>query len=133
MDIQHIQSVLPTRVLTAQINDRNRLLVLRSESVQYRRLLSDALAQPVGAYLAAGISPTGPMKEFREAVGMVERPGAISLSLSQNVSVTEGKVTSFEDLLRRVITSREKGEGHSDSVPAERQSTPIPELRDEGS
>jgi len=131
--IQHTRSCLSSRTIISHNNDRGRILIQRTEGKRYREMLAATLSIPAEQYLAAGITPVGPMKEYREAVGMVERPGAISLSLSQNVSVTEGKVTSFEDLLRRVITSREQGEGRSDSVPAEKQSTPIPELCDEGS
>src|SRR5512135_3638374 len=82
-DIQHIHQVLPTRTVIAHLNDRNRLLIQRAEGERYRRMLSESLQTPVANYLEAGVSPVGAMKEFREAVGMVERPGGISVSLSQ--------------------------------------------------
>jgi len=131
-DVQHVHQILPVGTVTAHLNDRNRILIQRAEGEKYRQLLSEALSTSVNSYLEAGVSPVGPMKEFREAVGMVERPGAISLSLNQTVSVAEGRVTSFEDMLRRVI-AREQGEGHADSVPGETEPTPIIGLRKGGS
>lgn len=107
-DIQHIQSLLPTRTLIAHENDRNRLLLQRTEGRQYRRLLSEALSIEAARYLASGVSPTGPLREYREAVGMQEKPGSINLNVSQqNLSLGAGVasgVTSSEDLLRRVMS-----------------------------
>lgn len=108
-DIQHIKTLHPTRVLIAHENDRNRLLIQRTEGRQYRRLLAEALAMKAEAFVAAGMSPTTPLKEFREAVGMTEKPGAINVSVNQqNLNLSGGErnnsgVRSSEDLLRSVM------------------------------
>ncbi len=132
-DIQHIQSLLPTRVLIAHQNDRNRLLIQRTEGKQYRRLLAEALAVQATNYIASGVSPTGPLKEYREAVGMQEKPGGINVHLSQqNLNVGAGAasgVTSSEDLLRRVM-SRMKSQAlppqGTEAIEVE-ASAPLPE------
>jgi hypothetical protein len=106
-DMIHMQSCIPTRTIIAHENDRNRILIQRSESQKYRSLLSQALSLPVEQYLQAGIAPTGPMKEFREAVGMVAKPEGIGIHLSQtqvNVGGGGGSgIGSSEDLLRSVM------------------------------
>jgi hypothetical protein len=73
-DIQHIHQVLPTRTVIAHLNARNRILIQRAEQARYRQLLSEALATLVEDYLQAGVSPTGPLKEYREATGMTSKP-----------------------------------------------------------
>ena len=102
-DIEHVQSMLPTRTLVAQHNDRNRLLLQRAEARKYQALLSDALSRSASDYIAAGLSPAAPLKEFREAVGMIEKPGGLSISLSQHTNVgNPAGITCAEDVLRRV-------------------------------
>jgi len=109
LDIQHVRSCLPTRTIISQENDRNRILLQRTESQKYRRLLSAALDIPVEQYLTSGVSPVGPLKEFREAVGMQERPGGINVNVEQkSLTVNAGGsgsngLTSSEDILRRVM------------------------------
>ncbi len=111
-DVQHIAGILPTRVVIAHNNDRGRILIQRAEAEKYRRLLREALATSVSEYLASGVAPTGPLKEYREAVGMTEKPGGISLTLTQNTAVQKNSagITSAEDLFRRVLAKiqREK-------------------------
>lgn len=108
-DIQHVKTLHPTRVIIAHENDRNRLLLQRTEGTQYRRLLGEALAMGAVQYLAAGMSPTSPLKEFREAVGMTEKPGAINVSVNQqslNINSETKQKSGFrssEDLLRSVM------------------------------
>ena len=109
-DLQHVKSLHPTKVLIAHENDRNRLLLQRTEGEQYRRLISEALQLKATQYLAAGISPTGPLKEYREAVGMTEKPGGINLAINQqslNIGGGEARqqtgIRSSEDLLRSVM------------------------------
>jgi len=105
LDIRHIQSLLPVKTLIAQNNDRNRILIQRDESANYRALLKAALTTPVGTYIAAGLSPAAPMKEFRAAIGMEEKPGGVSVNVQQNslnITPTHG-VRSSEDVLRAVM------------------------------
>jgi hypothetical protein len=116
-DIQHVQQVLPARTVLAHINDRNRLLILKLEGEKYRRQLSESLSISPQDYLRAGVSPVGPMKEFREAVSMTEQPGALSINFTKNTANFCGgnsggisganfggrKVRSYEDLVRMII------------------------------
>jgi hypothetical protein len=104
-DIEHITSLLPLRTIIGHQNDRLRILIQRTEGEQYRKLLSQALRVPADDYLRAGIAPAGPLKEYREAVGMTDRPGAFNINVSQNqVTVSnENGISSSEDILRKVM------------------------------
>jgi hypothetical protein len=118
-DIQHVQQVLPARTVLAHVNDRNRLMIQKLEGEKYRRQLSEALSIPPQDYLKAGISPVAPMKEYREAVSMTEKPGALSVSFTKNTANIgigntpggipaanfggNGRIRSFEDLVRMII------------------------------
>jgi hypothetical protein len=110
MDIQHIQSLLPTRTLISHENDRNRILIQRTEGKKYRQLLNTALSLEAKDYLAVGLSPHSVMKEYREATGMQEKPGGINVHVDQrSLSIGGGAtppsgVNSSEDLLRRVMS-----------------------------
>jgi len=73
-DLQHCHQLIPSRTLNSHWNDRNRLLLQRAEAAKYRKLLADALATPVEDYLQAGVSPVGPLAEYRQATGMVSKP-----------------------------------------------------------
>jgi hypothetical protein len=139
-DLIHMQSCIPTRTIIAHENDRNRILIQRSESQKYRTLLSSALSVPVEQYLQAGITPVGPMKEFREAVGMTAKPESIGIHLSQTqVNVGGGSGTgigSSEDLLRSVMAKLQANYDENrviDAEVVETESTPeqedaVPEL-----
>jgi hypothetical protein len=115
-DIQHVQQVLPARTVLAHVNDRNRLLIQKLEGEKYRRQLSEALSISPQDYLKAGVSPVGPMREYRQAVGMEERPAAANVSVTRQSATFinnspsgipaanfGGKVRCFEDLLRMII------------------------------
>jgi|GEM_PF-2127350 hypothetical protein len=109
-DLQHIKSLHPTRALIAHENDRNRLLLQRTEGKQYRRLLGESLSIEAKQFLAAGINPTATLKEFREAVGMTEKPGSFQVNVNQqslNIGGGEARqqtgIRSSEDLLRAVM------------------------------
>lgn len=102
-DVQHIQSTLTQRMVITHNNDRNRILIQRQQAESYQRLLGEALEVPAQQYVAAGITPAGPMKEYREAVGMTERPGGIALHVSTEVNVQNAGLSSSEDVLRTVM------------------------------
>jgi hypothetical protein len=120
-DIQHVHQVLPPRTVLAHINDRNRLLIQKLEGEKYRRQLSESLSISPQDYLKAGVSPVGPMKEFREAVSMTEKPGALSVNVTKNTANfalgmdpghipaanfgSKGRITCFEDLVRMIIAA----------------------------
>ena len=108
-DIQHTSSLLSQRTVIAHHNDRNRILTQRAEGARYRKLLRDALATPVEDYLEAGIAPGGVLKEYREAVGMTEKPGGIRVNIANTVS-SRG-VSCSEDLLRLAISKLDDPHG----------------------
>ena len=102
-DVQHVHQILSVRTVIAHLNDRNRILIQRAEGERYRQLLSESLSTPVEGYLQAGVSPVGALKEYREAVGMVEKPGTFSISVAQSVTIADGRPTSAEDVIRKII------------------------------
>jgi hypothetical protein len=138
LDIQHIQSLLPTRTLISHENDRARLLLQRSEGKKYRSLLSEALDIKAAKYISAGMSPAGALKEYREAVGMTEKPGGISVHVDQrSLHVGAGAangVSSSEDLLRRVMSKLKAQEiPPVDAIEAEAtEVAPADEVFDDG-
>jgi hypothetical protein len=102
--IEHTRSCLSSRTIISHNNDRHRILLQRTESEKYRKLLGDALNTPVQDYLAAGIAPAGTLREFRQAVGMEEKPGAMNINVTQNSAINiRSEIRSSEDLLRSVI------------------------------
>jgi len=109
LDLQHVAGLLPSRVLVAQWNDRARLLLQRSESERYRRLMGEALSVQATDYLKAGISPASALREFREATGLVSKPEPLLQINTQaniiggNAGINAQGITSAEDLIRRVL------------------------------
>jgi hypothetical protein len=115
--IQHTRSCLSGRTIIAHNNDRLRILVQRTESEKYRKLLGDALSIKAEDFLKAGIAPTGTLKEFRQCVGLEEKPGGIGVNITHNTANFSGatggihpanlgggwRPRSFEDLLRAII------------------------------
>jgi hypothetical protein len=111
--VQHTRSCLSGRTIISHNNDRLRILVQRSESEKFRALLADALSIRAEEYLRAGVSPSSTLREFRQAVGMEEKPGSFSLNLTKNTAIMSGShsgacgtgIRSFEDLLRAVLAA----------------------------
>lgn len=101
-DIAHIKSIMPTKSIIVQSNDRQRLLIQRAQEENYRNKLNEALTVPVGQYLAAGISPVAPLKEYRESVGMTEKSSGLNIQINQNQSIGGG-VGRSEDIIRSVL------------------------------
>lgn len=106
-DIAYMQSTFPPRILVAHGNDRLRLVVQKAQSAQYQELLRQTLQIPAEEFLAAGVSPTGALREYREAVGMTEKPGAIAVQVNQQVNLS-AQFSSAEDVLRKVMLNLEK-------------------------
>jgi len=110
-DVQHVHQVLPVRTVIAQLNDRNRLLIQRAEAAKYRKLLADSLETPVKAFLEAGVSPVGPLREYREAVGQIAKAEplvAIQQNFNASSSGVGGGIRSAEDLIRAVLRGMEQ-------------------------
>jgi hypothetical protein len=118
-DIQHIQQVLPVRTVISHLHDRNRVLILKAEGKQYQELLHQSLNTPAAEFIKNGVSPTSVMKEYREATGMVEKPGSM-ISITKNTANFgggppgeiplanfggNGRPRSFEELLRMIIAA----------------------------
>jgi hypothetical protein len=125
--IEHTRSCLSSRTIISHNNDRQRILLQRAESDKYRKLLGDALNISAKDYLAAGITPAGTLREYRQAVGMEEKPGNMSISVTQNSAISvRPEVRSSEDVLRRVIARMaQQKESQTKLKPAE---TKEPEL-----
>ena len=113
-DLREVHLAMPARALIQATNDRNRIMIQRAESEQYRAMLKDSLETPAKAYIDAGITPAGILREFREAVGMVQSGPSVALQQQTNIFdrrgsaqrdplPQEGGITSAEDLIRKVV------------------------------
>jgi hypothetical protein len=120
-DVQHVHQILPVRTVIAHLNDRNRILIQRAEGERYRRLLSESLSTPVEDYLQAGVSPVGALKEYREAAGMVEKPGTFSVSVAQSITIADGRPTSAEDVIRKIVAIAAQEKQQAIAAPEERE------------
>jgi hypothetical protein len=121
-DIVYIQTTTPTRQIIAHQNDRNRILIQRQESQKFRELLKGALELRAVDFLAAGVSPAGILKEFREATGMTSRAEPlIQINTQQNFSGPpgQGAITSAEDVIRRVLDKIDQNNSPIIDVEAE--------------
>jgi hypothetical protein len=118
-DIAHIESVLPSKTLISNNNTRNRLIIQREQSLEYQKKLQDALSTPVSAYLKAGLNPTTPLKEFREAIGMTEKPGGLNIQVNQSNTNTGAGVGRTEDIIRSVMNKINKKEEESQIIDVE--------------
>lgn len=109
-DLEYVSESLPVRTLIAHGNDRSRILLQREQSDDFRRLMRESLEKTATDYIKEGLSPAGALREFREAVGMVEKPGTF-VTLNQafvspgsvNSPTGSGAPRSAEDLIRRVL------------------------------
>jgi hypothetical protein len=101
-DVAHIESVIPVKTLIANNNTRHRLLIQREQSESYQRKLKKILDAPVSDFLQAGVSPVPVLKEWREAVGMIEKPSSLNIQMNQNNTVSAGGVGRSEDIIRSV-------------------------------
>jgi hypothetical protein len=118
-DVAHIESVIPSKQLIANNNTRNRILIQRTQSQSYQKKLKDALDLNVRDYISAGVNPVGPLKEFREAVGMTEKPGGLNIQLNQNNTVSAGGVSRTEDIIRSVMDRMNKAKSESQVIDVE--------------
>jgi len=109
-DLEYVSQSLPVRTLIAHGNDRSRILLQREQSDDFRRLMKESLEKTATDYIKEGLSPAGALREFREAVGMVEKPGTF-VTLNQafvspgsvNSPIGSGAPRSAEDLIRKVL------------------------------
>jgi hypothetical protein len=120
-DLQWVRSRMTPRQINVMDNDRDRIKLHRVHSREYSRLLEESLKTTAKEYIAAGMSPVGPMKEYRQAVGMEEKPGGLAISFNNTKNTANiiapssgvspanlgggGKIRSFEDLVRSIIAA----------------------------
>jgi hypothetical protein len=116
-DLKYVHMNMTPRQVIAMNADRDRIRIYRKNSSHYSRLLEESLTRTADSWIASGISPVGAMKEYRQAVGMEEKPGGIAISLVKNTANINspsggvhpanlgghGNPRSFEDLLRAII------------------------------
>lgn len=107
-DIAHVESILPSKTLISNNNTRQRILIQRELDKKYQAKLQDALEVPVADYLRAGLNPTTPLKEYREAVGMTEKPGGFNIQVNQSNTTVGGGVSRTEDVIREVMSKINK-------------------------
>jgi len=103
-DVQHVQAMLSPKVIIAQHNDRARILLQRAQSENYRRLLGQALEMAAEDYLRAGLTPATVLREYREAVGMQERPAPQSVNVTTCLTGNAALPRSPEEIIRHVRT-----------------------------
>jgi hypothetical protein len=113
-DLRYITLSLPHRTVIAHNNDRSRILIQRQQSEDFQALLKRALTITADDYLAKGISPASTLREYREAVGMTEKPGAfVTFNTQQNFIGAQGNISPgtprcAEDVIRRVLKKIEE-------------------------
>jgi hypothetical protein len=115
-DLQHRFGKMNARQLIAIQNDRERIRLYRTQSKNYSTMLEDGLKKKITEWFDAGLSPVPILKEYRQAVGMEEKPGGVAISVTKQSATFinrggvnsanlggNGDVKSFEDLLRMII------------------------------
>jgi hypothetical protein len=115
-DLQYVHENMTARQVISMNNDRDRIRLQRQDSKEYRRILNEALTMNAKDYIIAGMSPVPPMREYREAVSMTEKPGGLAISFTKNtanIGMPQGihpaniagrnGIRSYEDLVRMVI------------------------------
>lgn len=119
-DLAHIHKNLTSRQTISMNNDRQRIMIQKTNFKKYKRILDESLTITAQNYLAAGLSPVPAMKEFREAVSMTEKPGGLSISFTKNTANIgmpnpvggihpanlggrRSGIRSYEDLVRMII------------------------------
>jgi hypothetical protein len=114
-DLQHIRSCLPVRTILAHGNDRIRILLQREQSADFRRLLKETLQKTASEYLQSGLSPAASLREYREAIGLTQRPEPmVQVNTQHNINIGsgDGKATfsSAEDVVRSVLRAQKEEE-----------------------
>jgi hypothetical protein len=105
-DLMYVNTKLSVRQIISHNNDRERIILQRKNSESFRELMRQSLETPAAVLLAAGISPAGILKEYREATGMVQKAEPllqINTQINQGASTPNGGIQSAEDVIRRVL------------------------------
>ena len=104
-DLMYVNTRLSPRQIISHNNERARIILQRQNSEDFRRLMAESLRTPALSLLAAGISPAGILKEYREATGMVQKAEPllqINTQINNSQAATTG-IQSAEDVIRRVL------------------------------
>jgi hypothetical protein len=118
-DLEFMRSRMTARQIIAMDNDRHRILIHRQQSRNYSNLLEQSLTKPASYWIENGLSPVPALKEYRQAVGLEEKPGGVAISVTKQsatfygnapgqipaANLGTGKPKSFEDLLRMIIAA----------------------------
>jgi hypothetical protein len=125
-DIMYTQTRIPVKQIISQNNDRNRILVQREQSESFRRLIGESLALPAQSFLTAGVSPTGVLKEFREATGMIAKAEPlIQVNTQQNFlgggASGQNGISSAEDVIRKVLDQINQNDLQDEPPPPEEE------------
>jgi len=100
-DLMYVNTRLSTRQIIHHNNERQRILLQRHNSEDFRRLMSESLQTPAHIMIENGMSPATILKEFREATGLVQK--AEPLIQVNTAAPATGSITSAEDVIRRVL------------------------------
>jgi hypothetical protein len=104
-DLMYVNTRLSTRQIIHHNNERQRIMLQRQNSEDFRRLMSESLQTPARVLIDAGLSPAGILKEYRESTGMVQKAEPlIQVNTQINNAAPTGGVTSAEDVIRRVLS-----------------------------
>ena len=104
-DLMYVNTRLSTRQIIHHNNERQRILLQRHNSEDFRRLMSESLQTPAHIMIENGMSPATILKEFREATGLVQKAEPLIQVNTQvnNAAPATGSITSAEDVIRRVL------------------------------
>ena len=104
-DLMYVNTRLSTRQIIHHNNERQRILLQRQNSEDFRRLMSESLQTPAHIMIENGMSPATILKEFREATGLVQKAEPLIQVNTQvnNAAPSTGSITSAEDVIRRVL------------------------------
>lgn len=121
-DLMYVNTRLATRQIIHHNNERQRILLQRQNSEDFRRLMQESLQMPASVMINNGLSPAGILKEYREAVGLVQRAEPliqVNTQVNNPGTAVSGGITSAEDVIRRVLKEISQGETGPIESPSE--------------
>ena len=125
-DLMYVNTRLSVREIINHNNNRDRILLQRQNSESFRELMKSTLSTPAAAFLAAGLTPAGILKEYREATGMVQKAEPllqINTQINNQPSSSGGQIQSAEDVIRRVLnqinSDDQQAQGSQEIIDAE--------------
>ena len=105
-DLMYVNTRMSTRQIIQHNNDRERIILQRQNSEDFRKLMKEALQISATQYLDNGMTPAGVLKEYREATGMVQKAEPliqVNTQVNNTGGTAGGAITSAEDVIRRVL------------------------------